>query len=80
MVFFYPIFVCFVIDNITRLIPDKVSWCISFEKDVVLIGKTRIVINVKLEMWCARIKDSKTRARTKHMEYKFNNRGRWVKN
>ena len=38
-------------DELTRHMQDKVSWCMFFIDDIVLVAETKVELNVKLEIW-----------------------------
>ena len=40
-----------VMDELTRVMQDEISWCMLLADDIVLVDETRIRINVKLELW-----------------------------
>ena len=38
-------------DELTRHIQDEVPWCMFFANDIVLVVKTKVEVNAKLELW-----------------------------
>jgi hypothetical protein len=64
-----------VIDEITKDIQGDIPWCMLFADDVVLIDKSRIEVNQKLELWRQTLESKGFRlSRTKieHMRCQFN--------
>ena len=46
-----PYLFALVMDELTKNIPDDVSWCMLFADNIVIINETRKVINFKLNRW-----------------------------
>ncbi|KAF3623829.1 putative Ufm1-specific protease [Capsicum annuum] len=62
-------------DVLTRRIQGEVPWCMLFADDVVLIDKTRVCVNDKLEVWRQTLESKGfrlSRSKTEYLEYNFN--------
>ena len=46
-----PYLFALAMNEFTKLIQEKVPWCIIFTDDIVLVDETRREVNVKLEIW-----------------------------
>ena len=46
-------------DEFTKLIQDKVPWCMLFADDIVLVAETKVKVNAKLELWREALESSK---------------------
>ena len=45
-----PFLFAIMMDKLIRAIHDKISWCMLFAYDIVLVDETRAGINAKLEL------------------------------
>ena len=46
-----PYLFSLLMDEVTRDIQDDITWCMLFADDVVLVDKSRVGVNRKLELW-----------------------------
>jgi len=70
-----PFLFTIVMDELTREIQDKISWCMLFADDIVLIDDTREGLNDKLEKWRYILKSKGlrlSRSKTKYLRCGFN--------
>ena len=70
-----PYLFALVIDVLTRHIEDEVPWYMFFADDIVLVAKTKVKVNIKLEIWreSIELKGLKiSKNKTEYMEYTFN--------
>ncbi|XP_021753838.1 uncharacterized protein LOC110719247 [Chenopodium quinoa] len=69
-----PFLFATVLDEITRLIQDKVPWCMLFADDVVLVDETKDGVNDKLEKWRQRLESrgfKLVRSKTEYLVCRF---------
>ena len=64
-----------VMDGLTRAIQDEISWCMLFADDIILVDKTRVGVNAKLELWRQTLESRLSRVKTEYMECKFSKQG-----
>ena len=63
-----------VMDELTKHIQTKVSWCMLFADDIVLVDETKEGVNTKLELWRKNLESKGfklSRKKTEYMECKF---------
>jgi Reverse transcriptase (RNA-dependent DNA polymerase) len=69
-----PYIFTLVMDEIINDIQEDIPWCMLFADDVVLIDKSRIGVNQKLELWRQTLESKGfrlSRTKTEYMRFKF---------
>ena len=69
-----PYLFALVMDELTRHMQDEVPWCMPFADDIVLVAKTKVEVNAKLELWREALKSKGlniSRNKTEYMECNF---------
>ena len=72
-----PFLFTLILDELTKGIQDKVSWCMLFVDDIVLIDETRQGVNDKLESWQLTLEARGfrlSRVKTEYLHYCFSGR------
>ena len=69
-----PFLFVIVMDQLTRVIQDEITWCMLFTDDIVLVDETRAGVYVKLKLWRQTLESRGfrlSRAKTEYIECKF---------
>ncbi|XP_019230972.1 PREDICTED: uncharacterized protein LOC109211848 [Nicotiana attenuata] len=69
-----PFLFALVMDALIRHIQGEVPWCMLFADGIILINKTRVGVNERLEVWRQSLESKGfklIRTKTEYLEYKF---------